>query len=167
MSRLTRSQILMESAHLWARRSTCERNRVGASVVIDGRVLMSGYNGAPPGMPHCEHRCSCLKGEAIKKYVHNLAHVPGCTYNDPCIVSAHAEQNAINSCARYGVATQGAEMYITLSPCRSCAMSIITAGIIAVTYFEQYRDISGVELLQGGGLVVEQYSELSTRTSGS
>jgi dCMP deaminase len=47
-------------------------------------------------------------------------------------------------------------MYVTLSPCIMCSKAIINAGITKVVYIEQYRDISGIELLKSQGVEVEQ-----------
>jgi deoxycytidylate deaminase len=45
--------MLMEMALVVARRGTCNRKQVGAVIARDGRVISIGYNGAPPGLPHC------------------------------------------------------------------------------------------------------------------
>lgn len=52
-SRLTRPQYFVERIHLLERRSTCLRGQVGTIIVRDTRVIAEGFNGAPPGMPHC------------------------------------------------------------------------------------------------------------------
>src|SRR4028118_148388 len=41
-------------AHEVATRSTCPRLAVGAVIVRDKRILTTGYNGSPSGMPHCD-----------------------------------------------------------------------------------------------------------------
>jgi len=43
----------MEITRLVAKRSTCIRRHVGAIIVRDKRILATGYNGAPRGLPHC------------------------------------------------------------------------------------------------------------------
>ncbi len=43
----------MELALVVAKRSTCLRQKVGAVIVKDKRILATGYNGAPSGMAHC------------------------------------------------------------------------------------------------------------------
>ena len=53
--RVTIDETLMTIARIWEDRSTCSRNHVGAVIAKDGRHIGSGYNGAPAGMPHCEH----------------------------------------------------------------------------------------------------------------
>lgn len=156
--RISREEVLMESTRLWAKRSTCTRGQVGASIVREGRVLMSGYNGAPPGLPHCDHSvCTCTMTVWIPDAPQT--HQPNCGKSNGCRRSIHAEQNAINYAARCGVATEGAEIYVTFMPCLSCAMSIISAGIVAVTYDLAYRDASGINLLTEAGIGVNKYPE--------
>ncbi|HHY46646.1 MAG TPA: hypothetical protein GX506_05020, partial [Firmicutes bacterium] len=46
-------EYFMEIAQVVARRSTCLRRQVGAIAVKDRRILATGYNGAPSGLPHC------------------------------------------------------------------------------------------------------------------
>src|SRR3546814_15994116 len=56
----SRDNTLMGVAELWAEHSTCSRLAVGAVISREGRTLSSGYNGAPAGLPHCDHReCTC------------------------------------------------------------------------------------------------------------
>lgn len=161
--RMTREQVLMESARLWANRSTCSRAMVGASIIRDGRVLMSGYNGAPPGLPHCDHGVCTCKDRILSfrngEYENVSPHRDQCGMAETCYRAVHAEQNAINYCARNGVATEGAEIYVTFAPCLACAKSIISAGLISVTYDMPYRKTGGVELLKEAGISVSRYQE--------
>lgn len=50
----------------------------------------------------------------------------------------HAEMEAMLSCARQGIAIQGAELYSTTFPCHNCAKHIIAGGIRRVVYVEPY-----------------------------
>src|SRR5512139_857292 len=52
-SRISRDQMLLEIAKAVAMRSTCDRAKVGAVVAREGRVISTGYGGAPAGLPHC------------------------------------------------------------------------------------------------------------------
>lgn len=125
--------VLIDTAFLMARRSTCARANVGAIIAREGRILSSGYNGAPAGMPHCTHAWPFDKDEG-------------------CGVSVHAEANAIAFAARHGTALLGASMYTTLAPCRKCAELIINAGIAEVVFAQYFRTAEGLVLLEEAGV---------------
>lgn len=137
-TRLTRDEALMECAMVWQKRSTCLRLRVGAIVAREGRVLVTGYNGAPTGQEHC--------------------HPKVCGTENPCTRTVHAEANCIAFAAKYGIALAGGELYTTDSPCKNCAELIANAGIIRVVYLRPYRDLAPMDLLQSCGVRVESYA---------
>lgn len=120
MTRPTSPEWLMSIAHVVAQRATCSRRQVGAVLVRDGRILGQGYNGAPPGEPHCiDVGCAMEAGH--------------------CIRSLHAEENLIAHCARYGIETKGAEVYVTVKPCYRCDRLMRSAGIESFVYRDEYR----------------------------
>ena len=50
----------------------------------------------------------------------------GCLIEDGhCIRTIHAEMNALLQCAKQGVSTEGATIYVTHFPCLNCTKSII------------------------------------------
>ena len=106
-------------------RANCLGSRVGAILVQNDRIIATGYNGTPHGVPNCSeggcHRCS-----------HREAYASGKDY-DLCIC-VHAEQNTLLSAARFGIATEGAVLYSTMQPCFGCTKEIIQAKISAVYY---------------------------------
>ena len=118
----------MDIAHVVKRRTNCSRRQVAAVLVLDKRIIATGYNGTPRGVKNCfEGGC------------------PRCASNAPsgsglgeCLCS-HAEENAIVQSAYHGIRTKGATIYVTLSPCLTCAKMIINAGIVEVVYDEEYR----------------------------
>ncbi|MCA1800000.1 MAG: hypothetical protein LC650_01735 [Actinobacteria bacterium] len=128
-------------------RSTCPRLHVGAVFSRDGRILVTGYNGAPKGLPHCEHECNCRFYQGV--------HDEGCRFEQPCLTAEHAERNAIAWAARNGVKLEGCEVHVTHMPCLACAMSLINAGVERVTYRNPYRILDGVNLLRQAGIEVE------------
>jgi len=142
-------EALMHIAHVMAARSTCSRTQVGAVVARDGRVLASGYNGTPSGMPHCDHTCNCLDYPPIE-----AEHNPRCRYVSACLDSVHAEANAVAFAARLGTPLHHGVLYTTHTPCRACAQLIVQAGVVEVHAFEPYRDAAGWELLADAGLVL-------------
>jgi dCMP deaminase len=144
--------VLMNSAFLWSQKSTCTRAQVGAVISRNGRSLSSGYNGAPAGMKHCDHsECLCRYPEF------KLGADPQCPKHGPCTNVVHAETNAINFAARYGVGIDGAEIHTTKIPCLPCAGSIINAGISRVVWYEEHRDMDGLVRLGEAGLEVVRW----------
>ena len=126
--RPTWNEYFMNIAHEVAKRSTCERAQVGAVIVRDKRILTTGYNGSPRGLPHCSE-VGCLMD------------------NGHCVRTLHAEQNAIIQAALHGVITEGATIYVTHQPCFICAKTIINAGISEIVYDKEYRDDLSIDFL--------------------
>lgn len=147
MERPTRDEVLMDHARLVATRSTCSRLNVGAVGARQGRLLVSGYNGAPSGTAHCSHECTCRTGGDYKE-----GHEWGCATISPCQRSVHAEANVIAFAARWGISLEGAELFTTHSPCLTCAQLIVNSGIIRVVYGELFRTVEGLKLLEEAGI---------------
>lgn len=154
MTRPSREQVLMETAFLWATRSTCSRLSVGAVIHRDGRILVQGYNGAPAGLPHCDHECRCgfLGGDSWLE-----DHATLCPAGPSGCRAVHAEQNAIAWAARVGVRLEGSEMICTHQPCLACARSLINAGVERVLFVEPYRLMEGLDLLHEAGIEVIRF----------
>lgn len=139
MDRASRDAVLMENAVSWAKRSTCVRKRVGAVFSRGGRPIMTGYNGAPAGAPHClDHGC-----------------IPG--PDGGCIRCNHAETNAITWAAREGIVLHGSTLHVTVSPCPTCANLLLNLGLNRVVYLEEYRKSNGILQLRDAGIQVEQF----------
>lgn len=135
------AETLLEVARVMARRGTCSRAQVGAVFARDGRVLATGYNGAPRGIPHCSHPPTEVSSERD-------ARAPTCTH------AVHAEANAVAFAARHGISLDGSELYATHTPCVTCAQLILNAGVREVFAGARYRDLAGVQLLDRGGIIV-------------
>lgn len=124
----------MRVAHLYGERSSCSRAQVGVTATREGRIIASGYVGAPHGQPHCID-AGCLIDET-----------------GGCYRSVHAEANMIAWAARTGTPLLGTDVWCTHSPCLPCAKLLINAGIQSFTYTEQYRDARGITLLEAQGI---------------
>jgi len=122
-----------------AKRSTCDRARVGAIIVKDKRILTTGYNGAPRGLPHCDE----------------VGHL---LVNGHCVRTLHAEQNAIIQAALHGVSTDGGTLYVTHQPCLNCAKMIINAGIRRVVYAGTYPDENSQAFMAQAGVALQRFS---------
>ena len=134
-NRPTWNEYFMNIAHEVAQRSTCGRAQVGAVIVREKRILTTGYNGSPRGLPHCTE-VGCLME------------------NDHCIRTLHAEQNAIIQAALHGVITEGATIYVTHQPCFICAKTIINAGISEIVYDKEYKDDRSLDFLHQAGVKI-------------
>ena len=140
MQRPSWDQYFMGIAFEVAKRSTCPRARVGAIIVRDKRILTTGYNGAPSGLPHCtEVGCLMVGGH--------------------CVRTLHAEQNAIIQAALHGVSVAGGTIYVTHQPCLTCAKMIINAGIERVVYGGQYPDELAATFLEQAGVELVPFGE--------
>jgi dCMP deaminase len=84
-------------------------------------------------------------------------HENGCPAGDPCLVAVHAEANAVAFAARYGMATAGATLVVTMQPCLPCAQLVVNAGIIRVVFTTGYRDNAGRELLAAAGVQLNRW----------
>lgn len=155
MSRPSTDWVLMNSAFLWKQRSTCTRAQVGAVISRNGRILASGYNGAPSGMEHCDHSCTC---EDSRVTAGLEPHFSDCRQGQPCKNVVHAEANAFAFAARYGVGVQGADLHTTRVPCMTCAGMIINAGIGRVVWHEEHREMEGFLRLSEAGLEVIRWN---------
>ena len=158
---------LMKTALLWASNSSCSRLQVGAIIAKDTRIISTGYNGTISGMSNCcedAHTCLCRTNNAGQTYQEaeddcNICKGYG-IINLTKEEVIHAEQNALMFALRNGTSTIGASMYITHSPCITCAKLIAQSGISRVYYAEAYRDSSGVDLLNRANITV-QYLEVT------
>jgi dCMP deaminase len=136
----------MEIAELVSSRSTCLSRRVGAVVVKDRRILATGYNGSPRGLPHCID-IGCLRRDLG---------IPSGKQLELCRGS-HAEENAIVQAASYGIPLEGAELYCTFQPCVTCSKMIINAGIKRVVFAGDYPHPMSLEIMHAAKLTVEKY----------
>jgi len=127
----------MKMAHEWGKLSYCKRKKVGALIVKDRRIISDGYNGTPSGF---ENVCEDEEG---KTKWHVL----------------HAEANAISKVAASTQNSEGANLYVTLSPCKECSKLIYQAGIKKVFYTQAYNDTTGLDFLKKAGVQVIQITK--------
>lgn len=132
---------------LVSRRSTCLRRSVGALLVKDKRILATGYNGPPAGLPHCDELGGCLR-DRLK--------VPSGERHE-ISRAIHAEQNAIIQAATSGVNIQGATLYSTHHPCILCTKMVINAGIKRIVVRDGYPDALSGQMLKEARLKVETF----------
>ena len=134
-------EYFLELARVVAQRSTCIRRQVGAVLVKGERIIATGYNGAPQGLPHCLE-AGCLRDEKGIPSGHRYELCRG----------VHAEQNALINAARYGVSTLDSILYCTTQPCMLCARMLINAGVIKIVHQGEFDDELALEFLRQAGV---------------
>ena len=143
-------EIFMDLAQNLALRSHCTRAQVGCVLTKDTRIISIGYNGPPSGTHNCDED---FKDEG------------GCPKDSKgsCSLALHAEQNAILYASKNGASIEGSTIYVTLSPCISCARIIYSMKIKKVIFLNSYAAYKGlptdegVEFLRKFGVEVIQY----------
>lgn len=139
----------MDLASSLALRSHCVKKQVGAVLTKDTRIISLGYNGPPAGTHNCDEEWP----------------ETGCARDrkGSCYLALHAEANAILYAARNKTELEGSTLYVTLSPCLSCARIIYSVGIRKVIYRDSYAAYKGIDLDEGVeflkkfGVAVERY----------
>jgi dCMP deaminase len=106
-------------------RANCRGRKVGAVLVKGDRVIATGYNGTPAGLPNCLDG-GCVRCADRQRFVSGTAY-------DLCIC-VHAEANALLTAGRYGASTDESTVYTTDQPCFSCSKELIQAGVVKVFY---------------------------------
>jgi dCMP deaminase len=144
-------EYFLEISRTVATRATCDRGRSGCVIVKDRQILVTGYVGAPRGLPHCDD-----VGHQMKKMVHEDGSV-----TQHCVRTVHAEQNAITQAARLGISIENATLYCKMTPCRTCAMLIINCGISRVVCEKKYHaGAESEEMFKVAGIKLEFIEEV-------
>lgn len=108
---------------------TCCRLKVGCILLrSDGSIASCGYNGALPGMPHCNPKT--------------------CNENQRCLHTSHAEENALNFCDG-----QIMTAYITDEPCLTCTRALARRGIRKVFFVRSYKSIAPQECQERDAII--------------
>jgi dCMP deaminase len=122
-------EYFLELVEIVGKRSTCDRGRSGCVITKDNRILSTGYVGSPAGAKHCDE---------VGHEMHEVINADG-SHSKHCIRTTHAEQNAISTAARFGVALEGGTLYCHMTPCYVCAKMIVNAGIKRVVCNKDYH----------------------------
>ena len=104
-------------------------------------VISTGYNGSPPGQPHCIDLDYCNKESGGLRRAEGL----------------HGESNAIIIAARLGISTDKSVLYSVYSPCVTCCNMLKVAGIVCVKFIEVYDGFErGPDYLKELGIECQQ-----------
>lgn len=127
-------QLYIKFAYDVSKMSYANRKKVGCVITKGNNILSYGFNGTPTNF---SNECEDLLGNTKDNVI-------------------HAEMNAILKAAKEGSSLKDSTLYITLSPCIKCALSILQAGISKVIYVEEYRDVSGINLLKKANIIIQK-----------
>ncbi|MDY0405515.1 ComE operon protein 2 [Virgibacillus sp. 179-BFC.A HS] len=138
MERISWDQYFMAQSHLLALRSTCTRLMVGATIVREKE--------SSPEATMAAYREVCTVS------------MMGCYVVDGhCVRTVHAEANALLQCAKFGVPTENADLYVTHFPCLQCCKQIIQSGIKNVYYAQDYHNHPyAIQLYEEAGVNVKK-----------
>jgi len=150
--------------------SYCERSQMGAIIAIDEKTFITGYNGTLEGF---ENKCDemalvcnvCNVAVDPNDYIEGEKHCkkgwvekrPKSTLN-----VIHAETNALFHANVNGISVVGKTMYMTTSPCVTCANNIVKAKIGMIIYENEHDDLRGLETLRKAGVKVVKYTDQSS-----
>lgn len=141
------SQSELDSSYLsmcktWSLLSKARRKKVGCLIVKDGAIISDGYNGTPRGF---DNNCEIEIDEHDKRALLTKPEV------------LHAESNAITKLAKSTQSSEGATMYITISPCIECSKLIIQSGIKRVVFNKIYKNDEGIKLLKKANIEIHSH----------
>lgn len=153
--------LYMKMAESMSEISHGKRLKVGAILVTNNGVVLTGVNGLPTQLgndleyvdypnthiPYIEHQYPLISD---KGYNYRLVTKPNVI---------HAELNCILKAAREGVSVINSTLYVTTAPCLVCATMLLAAGVKRVVYKNEYRDMSGVDMLLSVGVDCDHYVE--------
>ena len=111
------------------KKANCKGRRVGAVLVRNNRIIATGYNGTPEGMTNCLDG-GCVRCDRREQFASSVGY-------DVCIC-VHAEQNALLTAARFGIAVEGATAYSTMRPCFDCTKAMLQAKIDGIRYLHDW-----------------------------
>jgi dCMP deaminase len=112
-------------------------------------LYQPGWNGVPAGHQHC---CDVFAGKDMTDPVVREEHR---IFSE--LYELHAEQNCLSYAARHGIETDGADLWVEVSPCNMCSKLIIAHGIKNVFYKTLYdRETNGLKLLENQGIKVQK-----------
>ena len=139
-------EYFMAMAVFVSSRSSCRHVRAGSVIVLDNRIIGTGYNGSPPGVKE-----NCLDEFCRKEKREEQGY--GDKYNTGNCIGVHAEMNALANLTRN--IHQGAVLYTTVFPCPSCVKNLLAYHIKRIVYLKTYdkgeTDLS-MEMLREAGV---------------
>jgi len=122
-------KLWFDIAYRFSEQSRCKSRKVGCVIVYENRLIGQGWNSAPEGSTtddcpreRCRNPLNSVSGTDLSY-----------------AICCHAEASAIGYCARHGISSRGASVYVTHKPCAECSKLLVAAGIKEVVYDQDYN----------------------------
>ena len=129
-------EVFMKEALRSANMSFGERGKVGIVATLkDGSVIKTCNN-----LPHVLGRAKCETEAPTIEEAHTLPEV------------LHAEEMLVCDVAKSEHTLEGADIYITRTPCKKCASHLVQAGINKLYYFSEHPHGDGLPILGEAGI---------------
>src|SRR3989338_8531848 len=141
-------EYFMTMAVVASSRATCRHVKAGCVIVLDKRIIGTGYNGAPPRIINCLE-AGCRKENLGFEYKGSL--------NKGLCIGVHAEMNALANITRN--ISKGATVYISIFPCMACAKNLLAYNVSRIVYRREYDKEEAERarrLLKEAGVILEQ-----------
>lgn len=128
---ISRDDYFMDIARVVWEKCTCDRGKCWCVIVKDKDIISSWFANAPEWSDTCDkvgHQLMSIKNNRWEAEEH-------------CMRNNCAEQNAIASAARRGIALEWSTLYVTMTPCtiRHCAHMIVACWIKKVVCDKRYQ----------------------------
>lgn len=138
MNRLSWNEYFLEIANTVSLRADCTRRKCGA-VLVDSknRIISTGYNGAPSGVPGCMTKNACPRGQMTYDEIKAFSSYANC-------IAIHAEKNAILWCEP--VRRYGSTLYVNQPPCSDCQIFATSCGVKEIIW----KDDNSIQALALG-----------------
>lgn len=166
----------MNIAHQCSKMSRAVRLQVGSVIVKNDNIISFSWNGTPSGWDNECENIELIDTDAggwlsLEEIIEKWPFEGKFWVNGQEIDTRyrlvtkpevlHAESNAISKLAKSNSSGEGAEIFITHSPCMECAKLIYQSGIRKVYFSQQYRDTKGIEFLQKSNIEVIKYDKIT------
>lgn len=155
IERLEWDEYFMNIAVQVGLRSTCIRRKVGALLVKDNKIVSTGYNGSPKGIPNCS--------DDVDRCYRSAHNIPSGEKLDLCY-AVHAEINAIMNAIKTGSDLSDSVIYVTTFPCSSCVKALIQAGVKKICYLDKYTNEFTLKMIEEAGIECKEMDSKIYRT---
>lgn len=135
----------MNVAILTSKRSSDANTKVGACLVLNNKIIGTGYNGIPKGLDKSIFPTNRDKELHESKYGYVV----------------HAEANALLNTTVFDLTNS--KLYCTLFPCNDCVKLLLQKGISEIIYLSDIHHndppyIAARKLLEAANIITRQYN---------